>query len=329
MKSGGLCRKIKQAIYRVSAKCRNGKDGWLMRNKGPFFVLLCYLMWGVLPIFWKTLAAVDSFYVLTCRVVWSMVFLAVILAVQRRFHVVRAVVANRKELGCLVLSGAFVCVNWGLYIWAVNSDHMLDASLAYYMNPILAILLGTIVFREKLTRLQWLSVLVTFTGIVVTVIRSGQIPWIALIVGGCFAVYGALKKNITVDSAVSVFVETICLTPVALIIMIVFDLRGTGAVGVLHGWQWLLLPMAGVATTLPLLCFSKGVQTTPLTLTGVLMYVNPTIQLLLSVWLYHEEFTTTYAILFGFVWGGLVLYVISSFLEERKRRKEEEELSCV
>ena len=291
-------------------------------KRGPLYVLTCYILWGVLPVFWKLLAAVDSLYVLAGRIVWSLVFISAILAVRRGFGAVRAVLGDRRELGRLALAGIFVCVNWGSYIWAVSSGHMLDASLAYYMNPILAILLGTVVFRERLTGLQWLSVAVTFTGLVITILRYRQIPWVALIIGGSFAVYGAIKKGVHVDAGVSVFFETLVLSPFALVFMAAAEVRDAGAVGVLHGWQW-LLPAAGVVTTVPLLFFAKGIKSTPMTLSGILMYINPTLQLLLSVLLYHEELTVTHAILFGFVWSGLALYLLSSLLRERKHRKEE------
>ena len=292
-------------------------------KRGPLYVLTCYILWGVLPVFWKLLAAVDSLYVLAGRIVWSLVFISAILAVRRGFGAVRAVLGDRRELGRLALAGIFVCVTWGSYIWAVNSGHMLDASLAYYMNPILAILLGTVVFRERLTGLQWLSVAVTFTGLGITILRYRQIPWVALIIGGSFAVYGANKKGVHVDAGVSVFFETLVLSPFALVFMAAAEVRDAGAVGVLHGWQWLLLPAAGVVTTVPLLFFAKGIKSTPMTLSGILMYINPTLQLLLSVLLYQEEFTTTHAILFGFVWSGLALYLLSSLLRERKYKKEE------
>ena len=292
-------------------------------KKGPLYVLTCYILWGVLPVFWKMLAAVDSLYVLAGRIVWSLVFSFVILSVRRSFGAVRAVLGDRRELGRLVLAGITVCINWGSYIWAVNSGHMLDASLAYYMNPILAILLGTVVFREKLTGLQWLSVAVTFTRLLITILRYGQIPCIALVIGGSFAVYGAIKKGVHTESGVSVFFETLTLAPFALVFMAAAEARGAGAVGVLHGWQWLLLPAAGVVTTVPLLFFAKGIKSTPMTLSGILMYINPTLQLLLSVLLYQEEFTTTHAILFGFVWSGLALYLLSSLLRERRHKKEE------
>ena len=166
-----------------------------MKNKGPLYVLTCYVIWGLLPIFWKLLAQVDSLYVLASRIVWSMVLTGGILLLRRdRLAGVRAAFRDRREWGLLAAAGCVVCVNWGVYIWAVANGHMIDSSLAYYMNPILAILLGTVLFRERLTKLQWLAVAVTFAGLVITVIRYRQIPWIALVIGGSFAVYGALKS---------------------------------------------------------------------------------------------------------------------------------------
>lgn len=280
--------------------------------KGPLYVLGCYIIWGLLPVFWKQLAAVNSMYVLGSRIVWSMVLAVVLLALRRdRFTGLQAVFRNKREWMRLSIAGCVICVNWGTFIWAVNHGHMIDSSLAYYMNPILAILIGTIVFRERLNRIQWLAVAVTFTGLVITVIRYRQIPWIALVIGGTFAVYGALKKTARTDALTSMVVETSMLAPVFLVILLWMERQGRGAVGILQGWQWILLPVAGVATSVPLMLFSAGMKTTSMSLSGILMYINPTLQLLVSVWLYHEEFTTTHAILFAFVWGGLVLYLFS------------------
>lgn len=288
-------------------------------------MLACYILWGVLPIFWKTLAEVNSLYVLASRILWALLLVTLFLAAQRRFAEVRAVLKDPKEFKRLVLAGCFICVNWGVFIWAVNGGHMLDASLAYYMSPILSILLGTLFFHEKLSGMQWLAVGVTFTGLVIAVIRYGQIPWVALIIGGSFSIYSALKKGVKCQAETSMFFETAVLAPFALAFVFWAESRGTGAVGVLSGWQWLLLPVAGFVTTLPLVFFSKGIKETPMSLAGILMYINPTMQLLLSVLLYHEKFTLTHGILFGFVWSGLALYLLSGLAQ---RRKEKEKVLC-
>ena len=293
-----------------------------MLKEGPLYVLACYIIWGVLPVYWKTLAAVDSLYILAARIVWSLVLITGILLVRRRGAAVLAVLADRKELRRLMLAGAAVCVNWGSYIWAVNSGHGVDASLAYYMNPILTIFLATLVFREKLTKLQWLSVAVTFAGLVTAVIRYRQIPWAALIIGGSFAVYGAIKKGVRSDADISLFFETLMLAPPALVVMTVMELQGVGALGALEGALLALLPTVGVVTTVPLLFYASGIRGTSMSLAGIMMYINPTLQLLISVLLYHEEFTTTHAILFAFVWSGLALYLAAGWLAGRGRRKE-------
>jgi len=296
-----------------------------MKNRGPLYVMICYILWGLLPAFWKLLREVDSLYVLCARIVWSLVLMMAILTVRRGFGTVRAVLRNRREWLRLTLGGCCICVNWGVFIWAVNNGHMMDSSLAYYMNPILSILLGTAFFHERLSRLRWLAVGVTFTGLVVAIVRFGQIPWIALVIGGSFAVYGAVKKGVHVDADISMFFETATLAPFALAVIVWMEAHGTGAAGVLHGAQWLLLPLAGVVTTVPLLFFAAGIRRTPMTVSGVLMYINPTLQLLMSVLLFGEKFTATYAILFGFVWSGLALYVLSGL---RGSRSQKESASC-
>lgn len=294
----------------------------MTRNRGPLCVLGCYVIWGVLPIFWHMLAAVDALYVLSARIVASVAFLLVLLAARRRLGTVAEACRDRGALVRMMLSGVFICINWGVYIWAVNGGHALDASLAYYMNPILAVVLGTAVFGERLSPLQWLSVAVTFAGIVVTVVSHGQFPWMALVIGGSFAVYGAVKKGVRAEAEVSVLVETLTLAPLALAYLLWAEARGTGAVGVLSGWQWLLLPLSGIATTVPLLFFARGIKTTPMSLSGILMYVNPTLQFLVSVAVFREKFTAAYGVLFGFVWSGLALYLVAGFLRRRRERKE-------
>lgn len=292
-------------------------------NRGAACVLGCYVMWGLLPIFWKQLSVVDSLYVLATRAIWAFLITGVILALRRdRFAGVRGVLKNKKERLQLTVSGWAICVNWGLYIWAVSHDRILDSSLATYLNPILAIALGAMVWREKLSRLRWLAVAIAASGFLLATLRYGQIPWLALAISFSFTLYGAVKKSVKTDSVTATFYETMILMPFAVVLVVWMEFRGAGAVGILHGWQWLLLPMSGLVTGLPLVLFSSGLKTTPMTLAGILMYINPTLQLLVSVAVYHEAFTTTHAILFVFVWAGLALYLVSGFLERRKREEQ-------
>lgn len=292
-------------------------------NRGAACVLGCYVMWGLLPIFWKQLSAVDSLYVLATRAIWAFLITGVLLVLRRdRFAGVRDVLRSKKERLQLTVSGWAICVNWGLYIWAVSHDRILDSSLATYLNPILAIALGALVFREKLSRLRWLAVAIAAFGFLIATLRYGQIPWLALAISSSFTLYGAVKKSVKTDSVTATFYETMILMPFAVALVVWMEFRGTGAAGILHGWQWLLLPMSGLVTGLPLVLFSSGLKTTPMTLAGILMYINPTLQLLVSVGVYHEAFTTTHAILFVFVWVGLALYLVSGFLERRRREEQ-------
>ena len=300
-----------------------------MEKRGPLYVLICYLCWGLFPLYWAPLGAVNSFYVLCARVVLSLLFIAVVmLFIKGGYGRVRAVLRDRRELLRLCLSGTCMCINWGIYIWSVGNGYVLDSSLAYYMNPILSILLGTIVFRERLTKLQWAAVAVTLAGLVAAVVSCGQFPWVAVLIGGTFAIYSAVKKGVTVDPATAVFFETLVLTPFCLMAMVVLEFHGMGAIGVVQeGWLWAMLLGCGVVTTIPLLFLSAGIHDTPMTLAGILMYVNPTIQFLVSVGVLGAEFTDTYKILFAFVWTGLVIYLFAGWMERRKERKEE--AACV
>lgn len=299
---------------------RNGRA----MNTGAFYVVACYAAWGILPVFWKTLGAVNSVYVLASRILWSLVMMLVLLTVRREWGGVRAVIQAPREWLRLAVAGALITVNWGMYIWAVSSSHIIDASLAYYMMNPMSVLLGTVLFHEKLTKLQWFATALTVAGIVIAAARFGVFPWIALVIGGSFTLYSAVKKKVGATAGVSIFFETATVAPLALLWVIAAEMGGTGAGGVLHGAQWLLLPLSGVVTTVPLLLFAVGIKTTSMSLAGVLMYLNPTAQLLLGVLAYHEEFNATHGILFGFVWTSLIIFLISDRMKQKKTPKESE-----
>jgi len=282
-------------------------------------VLICYVIWGILPLFWRYLSAVASFGVLGYRIVFSLLFIALFLLAAGRWGEAMAMLRDRAERRRLMCSGAAVAVNWGGYIWAVSSGHVLDASLAYYMHPILSILVGALFFREKLTKLQWLAVGLMASGIAVTAASYGQVPWLALLIGGSFVLYGVLKRGVTSSAPVSLFGESLFTAPLALVCIIWCESTGAGALAAFSGFQWLLLPAAGIVTALPLLFFSQGIRTTANTLAGVLMLINPTLQRMLGVFVMGEAFTATHAVLFAFIWSGLALFLLGSL---RSRKKE-------
>lgn len=289
-----------------------------MMKKGAVNVLACYAAWGVLPLFWRYLGGVSSFCVLGYRILFSLAFTAVYLAAAKRWDAVAAALRDRRERRYLALAGLVIAVNWGSFIWAVNSGHVLDSSLAYYMYPILSILIGTIFFHERLSALQWVAVGLMAAGIVVTAARYQQVPWLALLIGGSFVLYGVVKRNVTCGAEVSLFVESLVTAPLALVYVAWCEHTGMGAVGQLHGAWWLLLPASGVVTAVPLLFFARGIRQTPHTLSGLLMLVNPTLQLLIGVFWLEEAFTVTHAILFAFIWSGLALFLAGNLRRGHK-----------
>lgn len=301
-----------------------GQGEQVVLKKGPLNVLVCYLLWGALPLFWALLEALSPLCVLGYRILFSLVFIGAYLLCSRRWPEAMGVLRSRKEMAWLTASGVVIAVNWGSFIWAVNSGHVLDSSLAYYMYPILSILIGALFFHERLGILQWVAVGLMLAGVVVTSVRYGAFPWLALVIGGSFVLYGVIKRQVTCDGAVSLLAESLVTLPLALVLIIVAERAGQGAGAALHGWQWLLLPAAGIVTATPLVFFSRGIRETPYTLAGVLMLVNPTMQLLVGVFCMDEEFTTTHAILFAFVWTGLALFVIGNFLSGRRTGHEKQ-----
>ena len=295
-----------------------------MLKKGPLNVLLCYVLWGALPLFWGYLGELSPLCVLGYRILFSLVFISLYLFCSKRWGEALQTLRSRSEMIWLTASGLVIAVNWGSFIWAVNSGHVLDSSLAYYMYPILSILIGALFFHERLGILQWVAVGLMLAGVVVTSVRYGAFPWLALIIGGSFVLYGVIKRKVTCDGAVSLLVESLVTLPLALVLIILAERGGQGALNALHGWQWLLLPAAGVVTAMPLVFFSRGIRETPYTLAGVLMLVNPTMQLLVGVFCMGEEFTDTHAILFAFVWTGLALFVLGNLLASRRAGKEKQ-----
>lgn len=278
-------------------------------KKGMLYVSACYILWGLLPVYWKLLQAVDSIYILCSRFVWSLVFITLIIVLMRKKQLLKEAVKDKKSLKYTALSGIFICVNWGTYIWAVNHGHIVDCSLGYYMNPMIVVAISALVFREKLTRNEWLAVIISGAGVFIAVISSHTVPVIALAVGGSFAIYGALKKQVAYSSEVSMFFETLTLTPFALAFIIYAESTGKGALGILPGWSLLLVPLAGVITAVPLLLFAAGVKEVPYYFTGILMYMNPTLQLLVGICIYKEAFTVVDIVVFLFIWAGVLLMI--------------------
>ena len=287
-------------------------------NRSSLNVLGCYILWGLLPIFWKLLAGVNSAYVLAQRIVFSCVFCLAVILIRKNGGEIGKIIKNKSERRKFFLCGILISINWGVYILTVAMGRILEASLAYYMNPLFSVLIGAIFFKERLSRVQWASVALAFAGVMFSVIRYGEVPYLAIIIGLSFALYGALKKGIKADSETSICMETMAVLPIALVFIAYAQFSGFTTFSSLTTAEALLLIATGPITSIPLMLFAKGIKGTSIVTSGILMYINPTLQLLVGVFIYNEAFTQTNAITFAFVWTAVILFVFDSLRKHKK-----------
>lgn len=287
-------------------------------NKSTLNVIGCYTLWGLLPIFWKLLSGVNSAYVLAQRVIFSCIFCLAVILIKKRGGEIKNIVGNKSERRKFLLCGILISANWGIYILTVAMGRILEASLAYYMNPLFSVLIGAVFFKEKLSAVQWSSVALAFAGVMFSVIRYGTVPYLAIIIGLTFALYGALKKGIKADSETSICMETMSVLPLAIIFIAYAQFSELTTYSSLSAAEVILLVLTGPVTSIPLMLFAKGIKGIPIVTSGILMYINPTLQLLVGMFIYNEAFTQTNAITFAFVWAAVILFVYDSFRRHRK-----------
>lgn len=289
-------------------------------NKDTFSVLGCYILWGLLPVFWKLLSGVNSAYVLAQRIVFSCIFCFAVILLKRNGSAIGTVLRDKRQRRLYLACGILISINWGVYILTVAMDKILEASLAYYMNPLFSIVIGAMVFKERLSAVQWVSVGLAFIGVMYSVIVYGSVPYLAIVIGLSFALYGAIKKGIKAESEVSICMETMSILPLALIFILYAQLSGFTSYASLSGTEIVLLIISGAVTSIPLMLFASGIKNTSITVSGILMYVNPTLQLLLGVFAYNEQFTMANAVTFAFVWLAVILFVADSIRAKNKLR---------
>lgn len=286
-------------------------------NRSSFSVLGCYVLWGLLPIFWKLLANVDSVYVLAQRVLFSCIFCLAIILLKKNGSSVKNILKSKTERRRYFVCGILISINWGVYILTVAMGKILESSLAYYMNPLFSVVIGALIFKEKLSAVQWISVGLALVGVMISVIAYGNVPYLAIIIGLSFALYGAMKKTIKAESEVSICMETMSVLPLALAFIVYAQLSGYTTFSSLSNTEMLLLAASGAVTSIPLMLFAKGVRKTSITTSGILMYINPTLQLLVGVLIYNEVFTKMNAITFAFVWAAVILFVLDSLRKHK------------
>ncbi len=286
-------------------------------NKSSLSVLGCYVLWGLLPIFWKLLANVDSVYVLAQRVLFSCIFCLAIILLKKNGSSVKNILKSKTERRRYFVCGILISINWGVYILTIAMGKILEASLAYYMNPLFSVVIGALIFKEKLSAVQWISVGLALVGVMISVIAYGNVPYLAIIIGLSFALYGAMKKTIKAESEVSICMETMSVLPLALAFIVYAQVSGYTTFSSLSNAEMLLLAASGAVTSIPLMLFAKGIRKTSITTSGILMYINPTLQLLVGVLIYNEVFTKMNAITFAFVWAAVILFVLDSLRKHK------------
>lgn len=285
------------------------------QRSGVLYAALSYLIWGILPVYWKFLDHVSPSETLALRIFWSFIFMIILLLFKKKlisfFKFVRGMLKHKRQTFALIIASILITINWFLYIWAVNHDRIIETSLGYYINPLISVLLGMFILKEKLSIAQYISFAMAAAGVLILSFSYGQFPWISISLALTFALYGLAKKLLRVDSEIGLTLETLVITPVALIyiLFLVFQKDHSFLTGSVS--TDLLLIASGAATAVPLLLFAKGAQKIPLTLLGFLQYIAPTISLLLGVFVYHERFTQIHFLSFSLIWLALTIFSIS------------------
>ncbi len=289
-------------------------------NPGVLYAGLAYTAWGFLPVFFKQLVQVNAFEVVMHRMVWSLLFLLCVLAVLKRWAWLRAVARQPRVLAAFAVSALLLSVNWSVYVWAVQNAHVVDASLGYFILPLVNVAMGFVFLRERPRRGQWLAVAVAAAGVLWLTLQAGRLPWVALVLASTFGIYGLLRKLAKLGALEGLTLETLLLSPMAVGVLGWWAWHGQGALvqGDPATMGWLLL--AGPLTAIPLLLFAAGARRIPMATLGILQYIAPSIQMLLGVWLYGEAFDPARAIGFYLIWAALLLYSVDSVWHGHRQR---------
>jgi len=301
------------------------------QNTGIIYATIAYLAWGIFPLYWKLLDDISALQILAHRIVWSFVFVLAIVFLFKKGNqlivALKGLLTDRRTVLALIASSLLITANWFIFIWAVNSGHIIQTSLGYYINPLVSVLLGVIVLKERLLFWQVVAFVLAGIGVLVLTTQFGSFPWVSISLALSFGLYGLVKKLTKLDSLLALLLETMVITPVAFLYLSTHYINGGDAFSQASLSDQLLLMGGGVVTALPLLWFAQGAQRIPLSMMGILQYIAPTISLMIGVFLYHEEFTKVHLVTFIFIWSALVIYsasktrVLSSIQPKLRKKK--------
>jgi chloramphenicol-sensitive protein RarD len=282
---------------------------------GIISAALAFLCWGLFPLYFHAISEVPPEQILAHRMLWSLLFLVIVLAVRRQWKWLEQVKKPRILLS-FIASAFFLSANWGIYIWAVNSGHVIEASLGYFINPLVNIMFGSLLLKERMRRAQWAAIAVAALGVAWLTWQAGTLPWIALLLASTFGIYGLLRKTAALGALEGLSFETMVLFPLALVYVVWLTMHGQNAfINTNSDTTRLLLVAAGPITAIPLLLFASGARQIPLSVLGLLQYLSPTLQFLLGVWMFHEHFDVGRLVGFMLIWGALALFAAEGLFQ--------------
>ena len=288
-------------------------------RKGIFSGIGAYIIWGVMPIWLKMIKSVPALQILSHRIAWSFLFLLVIVIGRNQLKPLIRTALSQKIIVIYSIAAVLLSANWLTYIYAVNSDHIVESSLGYFINPLVNVLLGVVIFQEKLRSLQWLPVGVAFLGVAYLTFDYGRLPWIAIVLAVTFALYAVVKKIAPLGPLRGLTIETAILFLPAVTYLLYSEINNSGYFGH-HGLQHnILLIFAGIITAVPLLLFGTAARSIPLTMVGLLQYIAPSCQFLIGILVYHEPFTSTRLIGFAIIWSALAIFWVEGFIHSRQK----------
>ncbi|MCE4957289.1 EamA family transporter RarD [Macrococcoides caseolyticum] len=292
-------------------------------TKGTLYAAGAYLLWGLLPTYWRSVDTFNPYEILFHRVLWSAVFMVILIIGLKKWPVfiadTKALFSRKKEAIALICASLVIMINWGIFIWAINHHHVLQASLGYYINPLMSIALGFIFMKERFNRLELFAIVAAAIGVLFMTLSSGTFPYISIVLAASFAIYGLMKKYVQIDAIYSIALETIITLPISLIGIGILTQQGEQHFGI-NTTSFLIL-FAGIATAVPLILFTAGAKRIPLSLIGFLQYISPTLILLQGIFLFGESFDMQDLITFVCIWLGLILYSYSKFVQFRKLKR--------
>jgi chloramphenicol-sensitive protein RarD len=287
-------------------------------GKGVFFAIFAYLLWGILPIYWKILSGINSLHILGFRIILSLLLVGCLLLAGKNTSWLKFYKDGRKGI-IIILAGLTISFNWGLYIWAVNGGHTIESAIGYYINPLLSIVLGMIFFREKLKILQLLAFIIAIVGVLVLTVLTGNAPWIALGLAFSFAFYGLLKKTVNLTALESLGVETLVASPLGILLFLIPfgtdrsfpDTQSLAYILELPLKPLLFLPLCGLVTSFPLYLFAKGAKMLPLSTLGFVQFLSPTLSFITGYFIFGESFPIQNFLALGCIWIAVILYTVS------------------